>query len=145
MIKMVFDKVLLKKARIEMGLSQQELADSVGVKVHSIYNWENGVYEPCEENIVKLAQILNIEITQFLIKKEVEPIPKNEVKIKYDLIRKLRLEHKYSQDEFGKLLNISKTTISKWETGKKNIGKKNLLKIAELFHMNLEDFYEKGE
>lgn len=81
MIKLVFDNELLKEARMEMGLSQQELADIIGVKVHSIYNWESGAFEPCEENIIKLSQLFNIEIAQFLIKKHIEEDNKEKNKI----------------------------------------------------------------
>lgn len=141
MIKLVFDNELLKEARMEMGLSQQELADIIGVKVHSIYNWESGAFEPCEENIIKLSQLFNIEIAQFLIKKHIEEDNK-EKKIKYAFIKELRLGRMLSQKELGELLNVTNTTISKWESGKKGISKKNLQKIADLFNINITELYE---
>lgn len=142
MIKMSFDKELLKRERIKKGMSQQELADVIGVKEQSIYNWESGTYEPCEENIVSLSHVFNMDITCFLIKEHIEP--KKKRKINHRFIRDLRLKYKYSQEEFGSLLDINKTTISKWESGKKGISKKNLQKIAELFNINVEELYEKG-
>ena len=143
MIKMVFNKELMKEKRVENGLSQQVIADLLGVKAQSVYNWENGINQPSEKNILKLSQVLQTDVTQFLIKKDIIPSQEKKKKINYLLVRTLRQEHNYSQLEFGTLIGISKTTISKWENGNKNISKKNLLKIADLFDRDIEEFYHK--
>ena len=50
----------LHKIRIEKGLSQDKLADMIGVSQTSIYQWEKGTRKPKSEQIVKLAKVLNV-------------------------------------------------------------------------------------
>lgn len=44
----------LRKAREHAGLSREELAETLGVNVKSLWNWEAGLNKP--RNVVELAQ-----------------------------------------------------------------------------------------
>lgn len=46
----------LRKARRAAGLSQQQLADAIGVKVQRLSNWEAGINEP--RGLVDTAQAI---------------------------------------------------------------------------------------
>lgn len=50
----------LHEIRIEKGLSQDKLADMIGVSQTSIYQWEKGTRKPKSEQIIKLAKALDV-------------------------------------------------------------------------------------
>lgn len=50
----------LKKLRKRNDLSQQELADKVGISKQSIFNYENGKKKPSQETIEKIANALHV-------------------------------------------------------------------------------------
>jgi len=49
----------IKKARLDNGLSQVELADAASVSQPTVANWETGSHAPRQPALVKLAAILN--------------------------------------------------------------------------------------
>lgn len=48
--------------RKRKNMSQQELADLAGVSQTSIYQWEKGTRKPKVENMVKIAELLQVSI-----------------------------------------------------------------------------------
>lgn len=54
--------VRLKELRLKKGLTQTELGEKVGVKQSTFTNWENGKREPSFENLVKLADLLEVSL-----------------------------------------------------------------------------------
>lgn len=52
----------LKELRFEKGLTQKELAEQIGIKRNTYSDWENGKTEPSFENIVKLADLLEVSL-----------------------------------------------------------------------------------
>lgn len=54
------------------------------------------------------------------------------------IIQKLRKDHKYSQKELGDYLGIGVSTISMWESEKREPDYKYLMAIAELFHVSVD-------
>ena len=58
--------VRLKELRKKNQLTQQRLADEIGVNRVNITRWEKGKREPSFENLIKLADILNTT-TDFLL------------------------------------------------------------------------------
>lgn len=52
----------LKELRLKKGLTQTELGEKVGVKQNTFTNWENGKREPSFENLVKLADLLDVSL-----------------------------------------------------------------------------------
>ncbi len=49
------------------------------------------------------------------------------------IIKRLRLEHRYEQGEFARLIGVSQATVSDWEHGKKVPKTANLEKMSRLF------------
>ena len=49
----------IRKLRAKLNISQQELADMLGVSFPSVNRWENGHYEPTIIAKVKLEELLN--------------------------------------------------------------------------------------
>ena len=58
----------LVQLRKKRGLTQQQIADKIGVNRGSYSNWEKGKREPSFENLIKLTNILNTT-TDFLLGK----------------------------------------------------------------------------
>jgi len=52
----------LKVLRSQNGMTQEQLADAVGLTVESISNIERGIHAPKFDNLEKLARILNIQV-----------------------------------------------------------------------------------
>lgn len=55
-------------------------------------------------------------------------------------IYELRKEKNISQEELGNILNVSRQTISKWETGESIPEINKLVKLCDYYHLNLNDF-----
>lgn len=55
----------IKKLREVLLITQQELADLIGVSIVTVNRWENGKYEPTmkiKRKIVELSKTNNIEL-----------------------------------------------------------------------------------
>ena len=51
----------LQALRLQAGMTQEELANEIGVTVESISNIERGVYGPKFDNLEKLAAVLDVQ------------------------------------------------------------------------------------
>ncbi len=61
----------LKSARIQSGLTQQQLADSLGVSLRTVTNYETGDRYPKKREIYgKLAEILKVNVNYLLTEDE---------------------------------------------------------------------------
>ena len=56
----------------------------------------------------------------------------------YQKIRDLREDNDMSQKQIAELLNISQTTYSKYELGKRNIPIESLIKLARFYNVSLD-------
>lgn len=62
-----------------------------------------------------------------------------------DIIKQLRLDHNYGQLELAQALNVSKSTIAMWETGKRYPSKSIYEKLANFFSVNMDYLYGRSE
>ncbi|MCR1822730.1 helix-turn-helix transcriptional regulator [Terrisporobacter muris] len=58
-------------------------------------------------------------------------------------IRREREARKLTQEELGKILGVSKQTVSSWEKGDKKPRVDKLNSLAELFNSSVDDLLEK--
>lgn len=66
---------LIKKTRLEKGMTQEELAEKVGVKKSAVAKWENGrVSEIKRSNLHRLSEALNLNPNQLLGDIEHDPV-----------------------------------------------------------------------
>ena len=56
---------LLRKLRLKRRLSQQELADKIGVHVTTIHDWEHGKYSPVLANLMLAVRALGMSLCDF--------------------------------------------------------------------------------
>lgn len=54
-------KVDFKERRLELGLTQPQVAKTVGVSVLTIRNWEQYITTPTPENLKKLKEVLQLD------------------------------------------------------------------------------------
>ncbi len=52
----------LKKLRKDTGLTQVDVASKLGISQQAYASWERGVKKPTQDNLVKIAQILNVSV-----------------------------------------------------------------------------------
>lgn len=64
---------VLKALRKEKGISQQELANIVGVKLSSIGMYEIGARMPSYEVLDRLAEYFNVDVSTLLGRKQINP------------------------------------------------------------------------
>lgn len=57
-------------------------------------------------------------------------------------IKELRMKNKMSQKELGEHIGISDRAISKWELGLSNPSGQNLIKLAKIFNVSVECFFD---
>jgi transcriptional regulator with XRE-family HTH domain len=55
-----------KKCRIEINMSQKEVANKLGIHQSNISDWENDISRPDYEKLIKLAEIYNVTLYQLL-------------------------------------------------------------------------------
>ena len=51
-------KTKIRERRLELGISQQEVAQALGMTQSAICQWETGVNAPSNNNLIRLADIL---------------------------------------------------------------------------------------
>jgi transcriptional regulator with XRE-family HTH domain len=56
----------LRKFRTVAKLSQQEIADKLNVRQATYSNWEKGETKPSLDHIIKLSEVLNVPVQEFL-------------------------------------------------------------------------------
>ena len=54
-------------------------------------------------------------------------------------IRKLRTQHKFSQEYLAEKLGVSRQAVSKWETGQTEPTVRNLVELARLFEISVSE------
>lgn len=52
----------LKKLRKQAGFTQVDVASKLGISQQAYASWERGAKKPTQDNLVKIAQILNVSV-----------------------------------------------------------------------------------
>ena len=52
----------LKDLRKQAGLTQVDVAEKLGISQQAYASWERGIKKPTQENLVKIAQVLNVSV-----------------------------------------------------------------------------------
>lgn len=60
-LKMEFSE-RLKKLRKDAGFTQVDVASKLGISQQAYASWERGVKKPTQDNLVKIAQVLNVSV-----------------------------------------------------------------------------------
>lgn len=59
------------------------------------------------------------------------------------IIKKLRIEHGYSQEQLGNMLGVQRAAVQKWECGTvKNLKRETIKKLSEIFNVSPSSFID---
>ena len=112
--------IRLKKVRIYADLNQKDVAQKLGVAYSSYNTWER------ENDLIPLRQLdkfcslFHVSLDYVLGFSDVWEYPNSkpiDVKVLAKRIKRIRREHALTQDELSKILNITRSSISKYENG----------------------------
>ncbi len=92
----------LKELRNEKKLTQEELAEKLGVSNRSISRWENGVTMPDFDLIIELAKYYDIEIKEILDGERSDSMNRQDE----ELILKIADYNNNERDSFSKRMSI---------------------------------------
>ena len=63
----------LKELRKKANFTQVEVAEKLGISQPAYASWERGAKKPTQENLVKIAQVLNVSIDYLVGNSEEKP------------------------------------------------------------------------
>lgn len=79
----------LRELRKINNLTQKDLGKKMGVSAQTILNWENNVYQPSVNELIKLADIFNVSL-DYLVNRErknnIDDIKKELAKMPQDIL-----------------------------------------------------------
>lgn len=90
---MIGDKI--RERRLELGMTQLQIAEITGIKKNTISNYENNVSAPNENNIFKLMEVLKCDANYLFEWDKVE-------NIKLTINEKIIIKKYHTLDEYGK-------------------------------------------
>ena len=123
----------IKEIREEYNLSQQELADKIGVSRQTIYYLEKGSYNPSLTISFKIAEVLEKPLKEIFYQ---EPIIKDILKNKtLEELENISSEVGITTDKLIKLNSIDSEL-------KGIFTKQELEKVAEKLGMKFDDLFE---
>ena len=130
----------LKKMRDYKGLTQEEVSKDLNMNRATYAHYETGRREPDVSTLKLLADYFNVTTDELL--REYSSISKNLSLVTEtglaNRIKELRTELDLTQEEFGKLFGIVKSTVSLYESGKSTPDDEIKKKIADYFNVSLD-------
>lgn len=110
----------IKEARKNAGMTQEELANKLGISYVGISQWERDVRNPKKETLQKLADALGIDISELTEDNISSSVNQREEYSKIVLgheLQKKREKLGLSQEELATQLQIDFVTLQKYELG----------------------------
>lgn len=140
------NKNFLATRRIEIGLSQKDIAEKLGYSVQSVSQWENGKSFPALSSWGKYASLLNVDLNGFLLeKKQKQDNLCNDLKFSSDVfsrrLKYLRKKNNYNQGQLATILNVSKHSIIAYEKGLSTPNKEQFIALCNLFSISANGLY----
>ena len=109
----------VRRRRLDLGLSQREVARRIGVRRESVQQWELGDFQPTVSCLPEVIQFLGYDPRP-------EPTSWPEWLVWYRVGRGL------SQIAMAGKLDVASRTLGLWETGKRKPTNENLARLSAL-------------
>lgn len=131
----------LKKVRIYADVGQKEVANKLGVAYSSYNTWEREydliplrqLDKFCNLFHVSLDYVLGFtEVWEYENSKRIDP------KLLAKRIKRIRRENDLTQDELAKILNITRSSISKYENGINLALTSYIIGFCKYFHVSAD-------
>lgn len=107
--------------RKDRGLTQQQMADTIGIHVNSLKKYESGQAQPSLDVLKKIALSLNVS-TDFLLFEEHERDPNDELALQFEAVSQLPGEEQRVVKEVLESL-IIKYQARRWDTARTAVAK----------------------
>ena len=124
--------------RKNKALTQLEIAREIGLSQKVVSAYERGDREPSLKNLIKIAEYFSVSIDDMLLK-DLRPqgsmLARN---LKY-----LRNKEHFSQEDMAKLLKVSKSNMSKYESSTVELSNQGLINVSEFFDVTVDDLLKK--
>jgi transcriptional regulator with XRE-family HTH domain len=116
----------VRKRRLELGLTQRQAAEPLGVNPWTVLNWEKGHTEPPIESIPAILQFLGYD-----------PFPKSK-SIPERLLAKRRAMG-WSIKEAARQLGVDEGTWGAWERGRVILSRNHRILVARLLSLPVSE------
>lgn len=107
----------LRKLRISKGLSQQQLADVMGISQQSINKYENHNVEPDISALIKIADYFETTIDYLVGHDSILEQTASDFKQGGQTIQRIRKERGMTQEKLAELTGVASNSISRIERG----------------------------
>lgn len=124
---------IIKHLRESRGLSQEQLADNLGVDRTTIVKYETGASKPTR-NLQKIADYFHVS-TDYLLGRT--PNPNQEITLG-EYIRAARQHVGYSPEYVEKLTGIKADTLLEWEKNAATPNEDEKKTLAKLYHLSVD-------
>ena len=133
----------LKQLRKDAGLTQDSIAEKLGVHNQTVSKWERGLLQPDISLLGNLADALGVSMEKLLDCKECERTFKGTFSTTQlgQSIAKNRIIKNESQQALATALGVSADTVSHWERGQTMPSAITLCAIAEHFDVPVSELY----
>lgn len=131
----------LKKVRIYADVSQKEVASKLGVAYSSYNTWEREYDLIPLRQLDKFCNIFQVSLDYVLGFTEVweyENSKRIDPKLLAKRIKRIRRENDLTQDELAKILNITRSSISKYENGINLALTSYIIGFCKYFHVSAD-------
>lgn len=131
----------LKKVRIYADLKQREVAEILGVSRNSYNMWEREYDFIPLKQLDKFCNIFHVSLDYVLGFTEVweyENSKRIDSKLLAKRIKRIRRENDLTQDELAKILNITRSSISKYENGINLALTSYIIGFCKYFHVSAD-------
>ena len=140
------NKDFLRKRRIEVGLSQEYIADKLGYSTQTISLWENGKATPNLMVWSRYASLLKIDLEGLILDKDKKDNCYSD-ELMFDAnkfadeLRRLRKQKELTQIGLSKTFNINVGLIIKFEKGKSFPNVKQFVSLCVFYKLSFDELY----
>ena len=121
----------IRHRREELGISQKDLAETIGTLSQNLYKYEQNIIENIPSDKVEaLADALNVS-PAYIMGWDLNTAPANSVIP--ERLHSLRESRGLTLDQVGEYIGVNRATILRYENGNIEISRPVAIKLAELY------------
>ena len=128
----------LKEERIKHKMTQEQVAQFLGLSRGAYANIENEKRQCDIEVYIRLADLYNISVDYLLGRSNIRTYRGDKGGIELNRLKELRENAGLTQAKFGSLFNASQNTVSNWEKGNRRIDNERLVQFSKYFGVSVE-------
>lgn len=121
------------------NLKQADVVKKTGLDKSTISYYLSGKREPAQDNIFTIANAFDVN-PAWVMGYDV-PMQNTNARHTQNIIRELREELHISQAELAEMLDVSPSTVSMWETGKRFPVRESINVLANILNADIDYIY----